>query len=386
MVLGNNRILEVKYIFLCLFFIELVISKEKAGIIVVVLLAIISSNIRKFYLDKEILKLGSIFIELLVVLGLSIIIEFKIGFYLISSISDLFYFEKSIRRKLLGCFIIISFKDIGIFKGIDSISSVGIIIVIYILMEYIYSLNMSKNEAQDLYDRIRISECELKRLNKELEVYSQSVEELSILKERNRISREIHDGVGHVLSTTMIQLSAMERIGKSQENMLGEMAGELRGFVSDSFQDVKVAVRALKPDEYSNYESLIRINEFCKNVEKFSGINIKLSITGDKWKLSAIQGNNIYRIVQEVLSNAVKHSKASKIDIIVKFYEDELMIVFKDDGVGTDNIVESGVGLKSIKERTSELLGRVEMKSRSDEGMFTKIIIPKSDGGIYGED
>ena len=116
MVLGNNRILEVKYIFLCLFFIELVISKEKAGIIVVVLLAIISSNIRKFYLDKEILKLGSIFIELLVVLGLSIIIEFKIGFYLISSISDLFYFEKSIRRKLLGCFIIISFKDIGVFN------------------------------------------------------------------------------------------------------------------------------------------------------------------------------------------------------------------------------------------------------------------------------
>ncbi|MGL4762579.1 MAG: sensor histidine kinase [Sarcina sp.] len=382
----DNRILGFKYIFLLIFAIELLSGRKSADIITVVLIAIIFSNIRRFYLEKEELKLASIFIELLTILVLSLIAEFELGFYLVSLIGDFFYFRKAERKILLYVAISLNIKDFFIVKEMEKIFPLLILLASYILINYIYKLNESKKEAQLLYDRIRVSEEELKRLNRELETYSQSVEELSILKERNRISREIHDGVGHVLSTTMIQLSAMERVGKSQNNMLGEMAGELRNFVSDSFQDVKKAVRALKPDEYSNYECLIRVNEFCKNIERFSGISIKMTITGEKWTFSSRQGNNIYRIAQEVLSNAVKHSRASKVDIIIKFYEDELMIVFKDDGVGTNNIVETGVGLKSIKERISELSGNVQMKSEKGKGMFTKLVIPRNDGGIYGED
>ena len=90
--------------------------------------------------------------------------------------------------------------------------------------------------------------------NQELEVYVQSIEEITLLKERNRISREIHDSVGHALSTAMIQLSAMEAIGKKEESSLGEMAGNLREFINESFQDVKKAVKELM--------NMITIKEF----------------------------------------------------------------------------------------------------------------------------
>lgn len=381
----DNKCLCFKYIFLFLFAIELFLNKESKGIIIVVLITVILSNLRIFYLRKEFSKLIILFAELIIVTILSVVISFKMGFYLISIISDIFYFKKDIRKVLLGIILVLGSKDIIFFKDGLSLYLVFIIGAVYVLYTYIHKLNQSKNEAQGLYDKIRISQDELKRLNKELETYSQSIEEISVLKERNRISREIHDSVGHVLSTTMIQLSAMERVGKSQNNMLGEMAQELRSFVAESFQDVKKAVRDLKPDEYSNYECLIRINELCKNVEKFSGIQIKLSLTGEKWSFTSKQGGNIYRIIQEVLSNAVKHSKATRIDIVIRFYDDEMILVIKDNGIGTEHIVESGVGLKSIRERAYELLGQVQIKSKPSEGMLTKVIIPKDDGGIYGE-
>ncbi|MGL4453033.1 MAG: sensor histidine kinase [Sarcina sp.] len=381
----ENKCLYFKYVFIFLFTVDLFLNKKSEGIIVVSLIAIILSNIRIFYLKSEILKLGVLFIDFIVITILSVTLNFKLSFYIISIIGDIFYFKSNTRKFLIATIVVLIFKDIIIFKDILSLYAVVAIMGIYILYTHIYNLNQSKNEAQGLYDKIRISEDELRRLNKELEVYSQSIEEVSILKERNRISREIHDSVGHVLSTTMIQLSAMERVGKSQNNMLGDMAGELRNFVADSFQDVKEAVRDLKPNEYSNYECLIRISELCKNVEKFSSITIKLSVRGEKWAFTAKQGANIYRIVQEVLSNAIKHSKATKIDIIIRFYDEEMMLSIKDNGIGTENIVESGVGLKSIKERTYELFGRIHMKSKLNEGMLTKVIIPKNDGGVYGK-
>ena len=128
--------------------------------------------------------------------------------------------------------------------------------VFIILLNYIERLYSTKLEAQKLYDKLRVSEEKLIEANQELEVYVQSIEEITLLKERNRISREIHDSVGHALSTAMIQLSAMEAIGKKEESSLGEMAGNLREFINESFQDVKKAVKELKPDEYDNYQGV----------------------------------------------------------------------------------------------------------------------------------
>ena len=68
--------------------------------------------------------------------------------------------------------------------------------------------------ARELYDKLKVSEEKLIEVNKELEGYVDTIEEITLLKERNRISREIHDSVGHALSTAMIQLTAMEAIAE----------------------------------------------------------------------------------------------------------------------------------------------------------------------------
>ena len=87
--------------------------------------------------------------------------------------------------------------------------------------------------------------------------------------------------------------------------------------------------------------------------------------------------NHIYRITQEVLSNSLRHGKATLIKVIMNFTDDEFVISFNDNGIGTDEIKEIGVGLKSIRERTEEINGIVDMKSSKGKGFFIKVIVPK---------
>ena len=115
----------------------------------------------------------------------------------------------------------------------------------------------------------------------------------------------------------------------------------------------------------------------CKNFQRMTGIEIKVIISKGQWNLSTKQVSHLYRITQEVLSNSLKHGKASTIKVIMNFTDSEFIISFSDDGIGTDKIVESGVGLKSIKERAEEIEATVDMRSASGKGFFVKIVVPK---------
>ncbi|MEG2411239.1 MAG: sensor histidine kinase [Clostridium sp.] len=249
--------------------------------------------------------------------------------------------------------------------------------ILFILLSYISRLHNTKKQAQNLYDKLRISEGKLIEVNKELEGYLQSIEEITLLKERNRISRDIHDSVGHALSTAMIQLSAMEAVADKEGSALKPMAGNLRAFMNKSFQEVKVAVRELKPDEYDNYQGLLRLQETCKTFEKLSGVRVKTIVSKGEWNLSSKQISHLYKINQEVLSNSLRHGKAKEVKVIMNFTEDEFVMSFNDNGVGTDKIEESGLGLKSIRERAEELGAVLDMKSGVGKGFFIKLIVPR---------
>lgn len=299
-------------------------------------------------------------------------------FYLIGVSIDLFTLENSIVKYGIGLLILF----IGIYPKFsepieDSVINFVLLGIFFILLSYISRLYSTKVEAQQLYDKLRVSDEKLIEANKELEGYVEYIEELTLLKERNRISRDIHDSVGHTLSTAMIQLSAMEAIAEKENSYMKDMVGNLRAFINESFQDVKRAVRELKPDEYDNYQGILRLQEVCKNFERMSGVVVKVIISKGDWNLSTKQVNHLYRMTQEILSNSLKHGKATMVKVIMNFTEDEFIISFSDNGLGTDKIVESGLGLKSIKERTAEIDGIVDIKSSRGNGFFVKVIVPR---------
>ena len=375
----SKELLIVRYISLVYLIFSIILSKGNSSLgLAIILVIILNNNLRIFYFKKEIYNKLSILLEFILIILSQYLFKGAIALYLIGTIIDIYSLENKKSRNIL---LAISLALVLITIPFESKKYISINLVflcmIYILIKYIEKLYESKILANELYDKLRISEEELKESKEELENCLESIEEITLLKERNRISREIHDSVGHALTTAMIQLSAMETIGKTESKVLSEMAGNLREFINESFQDVKRAVRELRSDEYDNVQGPIRIQEVCKNFERLTGVKVKVTLSKGEWNLSTKQVSNLLRITQEILSNSLRHGKANMVNVIMNFDKDDFVISFKDNGAGTEKIEEKGVGLKSIRERISELNGTVFFKSKINEGFFTKIIIPR---------
>ncbi|MEG2017920.1 MAG: sensor histidine kinase [Clostridium sp.] len=346
--------------------------------LVFILMLIINNHLRVFHFEKQWQVVSSIILEVLVVPFAHIYFGGTIVFYLIGASIDIFTLSNKVFRYILGTAVLTltllpRFSD----TREEGFIFFGLMSILFILLSYISRLYSSKREAQHLYDKLRVSEDKLIKANDELEGYLQSIEEITLLKERNRISREIHDSVGHALSTAMIQLSAMETVADKEGSNLKPMAGNLRAFINESFQDVKGAVRELKPDEYDDYQGLLRLQEVCNSFEKLSGVRVKTILSKGDWNLTSKQSNHLYRITQEVLSNSLRHGKATEIKVVMNFTKEEFVLSFNDNGVGTDKIEETGMGLKNIRERAAEIEAFVDMKSSKGRGFFVKVIVPR---------
>lgn len=238
---------------------------------------------------------------------------------------------------------------------------------ILLLLVRVKDEEIRKREAQILYDKLREKDEELKKANKELETYANTVEEIAVLRERNRISREIHDNVGHALSTIIIQLGAIEKIAANNGGEASKMAENLAEFAKESMEQVRADVRAMKPREFEEYEGIVAISEMIKNFEKLTGIQVNFRVSDKIWKLNSDQTMVIYRIVQEFLSNSLRHGKATKVKVFLNFLDTQLRVHLKDNGVGSSKVT-AGVGLKSIKERVAVWGGEVEYFTEEGQG------------------
>ncbi|WP_297639832.1 histidine kinase dimerization/phosphoacceptor domain-containing protein, partial [uncultured Clostridium sp.] len=219
------QLISIRYAGLFFSIVDIIVLKDnfKVGSVVFLLLFILNNNLRVFYLKKEKSLILSIILEfILVFIGVRMFRAESL-FLLIGVSIDIFAIENEYIR--YGFLIF----DVLFCLGLDKNPLYTLILIMVLaVLSYIKKLYESKLEAQNLYDKLRVSEEKLLLANKELEGYALSIEELTLLKERNRISREIHDSVGHSLSTAMIQLNAMEALLKKEENPVGEMAGNLR--------------------------------------------------------------------------------------------------------------------------------------------------------------
>lgn len=379
----SGELLCLRYLALIVILFQVISIESKSSwiSITLVLILFLSNNLRVFYIRKEKLAYISILAEIIFCIFLYSIYGGSIVFYFIGVIIDLFEGKKEVINytllTIIYIFTIIISYRINQENGFFALIFLSLI---YLVLNYISKLYSTKKESQRLYDKLRISEKKLMEANEELRLYASTIEEVAVLKERNRISREIHDSVGHTLSTAMIQLSAMERIGEKDGSYLGEMAKNIREFIGNSFSEVERAVRELKPEGYKDIKGVIRLVDVCKTFEKLSGVKVKLNVSKERWTLTNEQSQNLYRITQEVLSNALRHGKASEIKVILNFLSDKLIVSFKDNGIGTKTIKETGVGLISIKERVSELNGTINITSEENQGFFIKIVIPKGQG------
>ena len=212
----------------------------------------------------------------------------------------------------------------------------------------------------------------------QLQGYSATIKELTILRERHRISRELHDSVGHNISTLIIQLEAIKAASLQNTDLTLAMLDNLIRYAKDSMENVRRTVRDMKPLELEEDSGLIAIDRLLDTFKSFTMINTQLIVSKDRWPLTSTQSHNLYRIVQESLNNSAKHSKADKIVVSMNYEKDKLQMRIRDNGVGCA-APSSSFGLGSIRERVGELNGNLSIITAPSQGFEIFITLPREE-------
>ena len=222
-----------------------------------------------------------------------------------------------------------------------------------------------------LEDKVKERTAELAEFQKET---AEALMEQSRLQERNRIAREIHDTVGHTLTSVLIQIEAGKRLlAKSSDLALEKLELSLNQ-VRKGLNEVRKSVRLL--GESGSQDEMLHIEEFLQEIMKNTGISVKYHIS-EELKLNPAQRHVIYRALQEGITNGVRHGGSRSFKFSITENNDALKFILKDFGKGT-NEVRFGFGLKSMQERVRELDGALEVRSQAGEGWSIIITVPLS--------
>ncbi|HPM12966.1 MAG TPA: histidine kinase [Bacteroidales bacterium] len=197
--------------------------------------------------------------------------------------------------------------------------------------------------------------------------------------ERKRLSRELHDGIGQSLIGIKMRLE-MLKLHETEKN--SDILEAVKSFVNQTIQDVRRVSNNLMPSVLRDIGLKLAIQKLCDETEKNTGIAIHYDaetvtkIPDDRIK------SYIYRITQEAIHNAVKHSKASEMSIMLIQEPTKVRLIIEDNGIGFDEatLTHRGNGLYSMQERVSILHGNITISSSPGKGVYidARIPIPKT--------
>jgi signal transduction histidine kinase len=224
--------------------------------------------------------------------------------------------------------------------------------------------------SRDQSDRLR---RELECANEKLRAYAAQAEELATTRERNRLAREIHDGVGHYLTAINVQLEAARAIlGTSPARAATALESATR-LSREALDDVRRSVGTLRADA-----ARPPLVEALQGLARDAGIAVTVHVQGTPRPLSPAAEHALYRTAQEGLTNVSKHARAGSASLLLDYRDStRVALAIDDDGSNTSPPGnESGHGLRGIRERVDLLGGQVTAGPRPDGGFGLAVEIP----------
>lgn len=213
---------------------------------------------------------------------------------------------------------------------------------------------ISHRKIQDLENKIKINSMQSMIEGQE--------------QERERIARDLHDSLGGLLSTIKLQFGSVEnKIENIQKEESYKKANEL---IDTAVKEVRVISQNLQPGALHDLGLISAITDLVNRAQSSNGPDIDFQHYDIPKKMDSMVALNIYRIIQELLNNAIKYASASEILIQLNKEEDDIVILFEDDGIGFDveTSQEKGMGMENIQSRVNYLKGNFHVDSRHEEG------------------
>ncbi len=257
--------------------------------------------------------------------------------------------------------------------NLASVSQMAFFLLVNVLILVIAGFAQHNREERQKKD---VLYRELLDAHRQLKQYSDEVGRLSVVEERNRIARDIHDTIGHNMTALIMQLQMAEHLYKEDAARAAELLASALTTAKDSLSGIREVVETLRGDESVDKKGAIRLltAEFAEK----TGTAIRLDIVEGEAEEEDGPAENpsedpsgvrnpaadmaLYRIVQEALTNAVRHGKATEISVDIRYLPKEIRFRIADNGTGAAEIKE-GFGLKGIRERAEAFGGKVTIES-----------------------
>lgn len=240
----------------------------------------------------------------------------------------------------------------------------ALILVAYVLKHRSVSFQNMAQTYHNLRDNTKEASMHLERKNKELLEKQDYEINLATLTERNRIARDIHDNVGHLLSRSILQIGALLAINKDETTK--ESLKLIKDTLSEAMDSIRTSVHNL------HEESMDLQTEVQKLIDGFNFCPVKF----DYDVTSHLEKNIKYcfiSVIKEALSNIIKHSNATEVLVVIREHPALYQLVIQDNGSNSNYDSENGIGLKNISDRVASVGGNVNISNNKGFRIFISI-------------
>ena len=312
-------------------------------------------------------KVKMIFMFLAITLYVGTDYEFlNIRYHLYSIRDYMAYYDSHTQQYLLGIYNILV--------------SLNVIIFILLCVYVIQAQRGIIEQVNSLYKQLTQKNMELENANVELKQFADMKEKMGETKERNRLAREIHDTLGHTLTGISAGIDACLTMIDTNTKETKKRLGIVSDVTRDGIEEVRRSVSELNPDALDRLSLESSIRNMIDKIISVTQAQIVFTCEVENLKFDEDEENTIYRIVQESITNAVRHGKASKIWGTIHRENDELHLKIQDTGSGCVDM-KKGFGTKHMIERAKLLNGTVSFNGKN--GFLVQAVIPIRWGEEY---
>ena len=247
-----------------------------------------------------------------------------------------------------------------------ALSAAGCAVTVMIYLR-VSKLEETVDTLRNLRDEVTEKNMQLKSTNEAIARAQDSEIHIATLKERNRIAREIHDNVGHMLTRSLLQAGALMIINKDEQ--LKEPLESLKTTLDNAMTSIRQSVHDLHDDSIDLRRGI---------EEAISAVDGRFTVKLDYDMSEKAAGNVklcILGIIKESLSNAVKHSNGDKISVSVQEHPAFYRLAVEDNG-SCSEIAQTGIGLENMRERAASIGGTINYTA-SEKGFRVFMSVPK---------
>jgi signal transduction histidine kinase len=196
--------------------------------------------------------------------------------------------------------------------------------------------------------------------------------------ERARLARELHDETGQALTSILLGLKPLERTAESAEARTA--LESVRELVISTLQDVRRLAVELRPSALDDFGLVPAVERLTETFREQSGLRVDLETQLGEERLPSEAETTLYRVIQEALTNVVKHSAAKRVSILLQRKNSAVVAVVEDDGAGFDpsDTRADAIGLSGMRERVSLAGGRLQVESSPGAGTTVVAEVPSS--------